>query len=541
MAERKVFSDSVIPLPDEEGFSPNGLLQQDEKPRDMEARMTLLFALEAPKEARQELEAKVAAGAVVSPSDLHNTYGVESDSVSKLEDWLKSEGFEIERVSDDGTSVYASAPLSTIESALKVDIVNVTKEGVTYAAAKDAPSLPEDVAGDHVRAIVGLQPFRRARKHLRRAPLATVDAEGGAGTAPVPEQGYLVADILSAYNAGNVEATGEGQEIAILIDTFPDENDLQAFWKANNLPTDLSRVEMINVRGGILPPIEGEESLDAQWSSGIAPDAKVRIYASGSLAFVALDRALDAILADLPSHPGLRQLSISLGLGETFFGAAHAEIAIQHDKFLRLAAAGVNVFVSSGDAGSNPDTTGHGSTGPLQAEYEASDTCVVGVGGTSLRFHDDGSVASETAWSGSGGGKSVVFDRPPWQTGDGVPEGSKRLVPDVSAAADPRTGGMVVLNGVRQAIGGTSWSAPVWAGLCARINDARIRAGKDALGFLNPLLYPLGTQCFRDVTQGTNGEFQASAGYDMVTGLGTPNVGELIDALVRAPAAVTTA
>ena len=66
-----------------------------------------------------------------------------------------------------------------------------------------------------------------------------------------------------------------------------------------------------------------------------------------------IDRALDRIIADLPSQPGMRQLSISLGLGETFM--APAEVATEHTKFLHLAAAGVNVFVSSGDAGSNPD------------------------------------------------------------------------------------------------------------------------------------------------------------------------------------------
>src|SRR3982750_2369992 len=103
-----------------------------------------------------------------------------------------------------------------------------------------------------------------------------------------------------------------------------------------------------------------------------------------SLRFVDLVLALDRIIADLPTQPGLRQLSISLGLGETFMGGPAGEVAVQHQRFLRLAAAGVNVFVSSGDAGSNPDVTGHG-TGPIsQAEYESSDPSVVGVGGTRL-------------------------------------------------------------------------------------------------------------------------------------------------------------
>src|SRR5207247_9575085 len=138
---------------------------------------------------------------------------------------------------------------------------------------------------------------------------------------------------------------------------------------------------------GPLQAPEGEETLDVEWSSGIARGATIRVYASGSLQFVDLDRALDRIIADLPTHPGMRQLSISLGLGETFLGGPTGEVAVQHQKFLRLAAAGVNVFVSSGDAGSNPDQTGHGSGGPLQAEYEASEPAVIGVGGTTLHLH----------------------------------------------------------------------------------------------------------------------------------------------------------
>src|SRR5262249_11232509 len=185
-------------------------------------------------------------------------------------------------------------------------------------------------------------------------------------------------------------------------------------------------IEKVNVSGGALPAPSGEDTLDACWASGIAPGAHVRIYATGSLSFVAIDRALDRIIADLPTHPGMRQLSISLGLGETFMSPA--EVATEHAKFLRLAAAGVNVFVSSGDPGANPEATGHGSGGPLQAEYESSDSAVIGVGGTSLRLNSTGAVNSELGWSGSGGGTSRFFNRPSWQTGAGVPHGSKRVV-----------------------------------------------------------------------------------------------------------------
>ena len=216
----------------------------------------------------------------------------------------------------------------------------------------------------------------------------------------------------------------------------------------------------------------------------------MRVYASGSLRFVDLDRALDRIIADLPSNPGMRQLSISLGLGEKFLGGPNGEVRTQHAKFLRLAAAGVNVFVSSGDAGSKPDDSGHSATGPTQAEYESSDSSVIGVGGTTLKLTPQGAVAAEVGWASSGGGKSIFFSRPAWQTGAGMPAGTQRLVPDVSLAADPNTGAFLVLNGRVVQIGGTSWSAPVWAGFCALINEARGERGQTIARIPQPFDLP---------------------------------------------------
>ena len=79
---------------------------------------------------------------------------------------------------------------------------------------------------------------------------------------------------------------------------------------------------------------------------------------------------------------------------------------------------------------------------------------------------------------------------------------------------------------------GTSWSTPCWAGFCALINEARGKAGKPLLTFLPPKLYPLlGSSSFRDITAGSNGAFNSTTGYDMVTGIGVPNVKQLISAL----------
>jgi kumamolisin len=419
-------------------------------------------------------------------------------------------------------------------------MVSVTRNGITYTAAKDAPSLPAEVA-QSVHAIIGLQPFRHANKHR----MAAVNA--GASVS----QGYLVSQILKAYNADGLGVTGTGQTIAILINSFAAPGDLTAFWAQNNIPATLDQIQQINVANANLPAPVDEETLDTEWASGIAPGATIRVYAAASLNFVDLDTAVDAILEDVGSIPGMRQLSISLGFGETFMGGPQGVAAAAHQKFLRLAAAGVNVFVSSGDAGSNPDNTGQLPVGPLQVEYAASDPSVIAVGGTTLILAPDGSVASETAWAGGGGGKSIFFDQPSWQTaaanaaagntvtGGAVTGGAEagnlrpmRLVPDVSLAADPSDGANLVLNGKSMMIGGTSWAAPVWAGFCALINEARGNAGKPFLPFLNPLIYPLiGTAAFRDITTGSNGAYSAGVGYDMVTGIGVPNVAALISAL----------
>jgi kumamolisin len=544
MSDRKVFKDSVTELPLDFGATPNGLILNQAKEDTRDQRMDLLFSLDMPS--KDDLEKRVAAGETVSPDELSNKYSPKAADVDQLKKWLAGQGFKVTGQSSDGTSVYANATVGQIEQSLAVNMVQVTKNGITYTAAQNAPSLPTDVGGP-VHAIIGLQPFRHAYKHrartLAHANRAALDPNGQ----PVPNiensPPYLVAEILKAYDADGVGVTGKGQTIAILIDTFPNDQDLTAFWTTNGVNTDLTRIKKIKVGAGHLPVPEGEETLDASWTSGIAPDATIKIYATGSLEFVALDLALDRIVTDATTDLSMRQLSVSLGLSEAFIGGPLGEAATQHQKFLKLAALGVNVFVSSGDAGSNPGSDGHTSTGPLNAEYSASDTAVVAVGGTTLKLNaSDGEVATEEAWPGSGGGDSTVFDRPPWQKGLGVPAENHRSVPDVSLAADPNTGAFLVLHGRPTGIGGTSWSAPVWAGFCAMINEVRQSKGLPSLPYLNPLIYPLlGSSSFRDIVSGSNGGFSAAPGYDRVTGLGAPIVSKLLTALSKAPAPAVAA
>lgn len=534
MSERKVFAGSVIKLPEVAGRTADGLMVNAVGTPHTDQTLEIHFSFAQPQDKQKELEDQVARGQQPEKAQIAAAFTAKTSDAQPLISWMKDNGYEIVGITSDG--VYARASASQIARTLAVNMVPVTKEGITFMAAQNEPSLPAEI-GAGVQAINGLQPFRHAHKHLRKLPHRYVNrpAEGAVASpaaSVVNGSAYMVSDLLKAYNADNLGVTGQGQTIAILIDTFPADSDLTAFWAQNNIPATLAQIQKINVAGGTLPDPSEEETLDASWSSGIAPGAQIRIYAAGGLTFVELDRALDAIVQDLPNHPEMRQLSISLGLGEDFM--TPDEVDTQHAKLLHLAASGVNVFVSSGDAGSNPDQQG-GSTGPTQVEYGASDPVVVGVGGTTLLLTSASDFVSETGWSGSGGGASQRFDRPVWQTGEGVPpSATKRLVPDVSLVADPNTGAFLVFQGqVGQPIGGTSWSAPVWAGFCALINEARANAGKPPLPFLNTLLYPLvGTAAFRDIAQGSNGSFTCGVGYDQVTGLGTPNIGDLIQRLV---------
>jgi len=518
MSNRKMFPDSIIPVPASAGLTAHGMAVNAAEPHHRAEKMDLSFSLGLPPARETELHERVDNGEVISPDDMKSKYSVDAGVAKALETWLKSEGFTITQVAPDRTTIYASAPASQVEASLGVHVVRVTQEGQSYTAASDVPSLPQAVAGSVVH-IGGLQPFRQARKHLRsHRPLQTDAAAAQPLVANAPP--YLVSEILKAYDDSGLTLTGAGQEIAILIDTFPLDSDLTAFWAANQIPGNLSRITKINVKGGALPAPSGEETLDAEWSSGIAPNANIRIYASGSLAFVDLDRALDQIITDAMARPAMRVLSISLGLGERLM--TKQEVMTEEDKFVRLAGLGVNVFVSTGDDGSNP-------SGQLQACWMSTSPHVVAVGGTSLRLTSNGQVASETGWAGSGGGKSMFFPLPSWQRGPGVLPGNQRTVPDVSATADPNEGGMVFLHGQRLQYGGTSWSAPVWAALCALINEARSNSKKPPLPYLNPLIYPFnGTNCFRDILVGGNGNYQSGPQYDLVTGIGTPDVKQLV-------------
>jgi kumamolisin len=168
---------------------------------------------------------------------------------------------------------------------------------------------------------------------------------------------------------------------------------------------------------------------------------------------------------------------------------------------------------------------------------------MVNVGGTTLSTDARGGWLGEQTWYdiplslGTSGGVSELFDLPGWQ---GAAAGNvaadrntgRRLTPDVAAVADPFTGVSFILDGQPTIGGGTSQAAPIWAGFAAVMNDYLLSTGGRRLGDLNPLLYRIAAgarlPAFRDVTLGGNAVDNAAPGYDLVTGLGTPRVGNLV-------------
>src|SRR5260370_10208226 len=265
MSDRKTFENSVTPLPEELGITPNGMMVNATSDEHRDQTMTLLFSLETPPSALEELEAKVARGEVVPPEELQQRYGPKQADVEKLKNWLESQGYKITNVSPDNTGIYAQASVGKMSETLGVNMVRVTRDGITYKAAQNAPSLPSEV-GNSVHAIIGLQPFRRAHKHSRMHLPSSGNRVSSADAAPAgPSTNiqnappYLVAELLKAYSANGLGVTGSGQTIAILIDTVPKTSDLQTFGQRNNVPPTLQQITIINVQGRALPPPQGAE------------------------------------------------------------------------------------------------------------------------------------------------------------------------------------------------------------------------------------------------------------------------------------------
>jgi pro-kumamolisin-like protein/PKD domain-containing protein len=290
-----------------------------------------------------------------------------------------------------------------------------------------------------------------------------------------------------------------------------------------------------------------EDALDLEWARASAPGAAIDMTFSPNSG-AGLYEAVDWLVA----HQAVNVISMSWGEPDVGIfnsydtpcsAACNASTDGSYGIFspvLAFAAAeGISVVAASGDCGAADGTSG------LATNFPASDTDVTGVGGTGLSTDANGTYVSEGGWSGNetgarapgcanqggSGGGYAPFPRPWWQAGF-VNGSTHRGVPDV--ALDAATPAEIVLEGSEAAVGGTSLSTPIWAGIAA-IGD---QYAGGPLGFLDPSLYAIAagpnySRDFHDIETGNNG-YAAGPGWDPVTGLGTPRVASLLKDLNRA-------
>jgi len=480
-----------------------------------------------------ELRARVARGERIAHSEMLARYLPTESAYAAVESWAIGEGLEVQPRSTLLLEVAARAKIRDVERSLHTTFHRVRGiDGVEYSSAATAPELPAEIA-QHVVAVRGLQPgTERLRPHASPVVRGSIR--------------YLSpATIREYYHATGFD--GAGQTIAIMGIAI-DPNDLIGFWAAAGVPQSISNVTTVN-RGWqnqtVLRGPEMETTGDVEWSSAMAPAAHIRLYETiDAYAFAA------ALLEDMQTIPGLRQASLSFG-SEEAVRRPDGTMA-ESQLYAALAAEGLTFFVASGDSGSNALLNlvgGYDPNGPPAVQYPASDPCVVAVGGTLMALDGAGGMGvGEISYAAygpdgkvilhgfaSGGGISAFFARPVWQSGPGVPGTAMRCIPDVSSVwgAD-QFPAYLFFNGSDSSFGGTSLSAPLWAGLCALLNQARANAGKPALGLLGPRIYPLiGTDAFNDVVVGNNGAYDAGRGFDLCSGIGSPNIAKLAIALTN--------
>ncbi|MGI9123726.1 MAG: S53 family peptidase, partial [Mycobacterium sp.] len=400
--------------------------------------------------------------------------------------------------------------------------------GQDFYASPQQPSVPAPVHADvaALGRILSYTPHRESRPPF---------------PAEVPEQGLSPDALMRTYNAMPMREAGHtGNGVTVVVFAFDgfDQSDLDLFSSTFNLPRFTP-----DVIGGQPPARRGEATMDLEAIHAIAPDAKkVLVNARPTVEGEAPYRKIAEMMEDTSRrYPGaVWSLSIGWGCDKLITAAdlvpVRAALSAAHSL-------GTTAFDASGDLAGLECKGGDEWSSPPHADNVGLDAVasmpeMTDVGGTTLSTDASGGWLSEQAWfdaplsQGTGGGVSAIFDRPAWQDGISAdPGGKRRLTPDISAVADPFTGVKIVFDQQVIVGGGTSLAAPIWAGFAAVMNQFLTDSGGRSLGDINPLLYRVAEgarlPAFRDIVLGGNAVASAGPGYDLVTGLGTPDVDNL--------------
>jgi N-acetylneuraminic acid mutarotase len=456
-------------------------------------------------------------------------FGPTVEDYQAVVDFAKSNGLAVTGTAANRLIVPISGSVAQVEAAFNVRMNSYRHptEKRTFFSPDREPSLNLNVQVAH---IAGLNNFSMPRPMVTKAATAQsskVTATVGSG----PGGAYLASDMRAAYYGG-AALTGSGQTVGLMeFDGYNISDVNETFSSAGqSYSVPINNVLLDGATGASVSGNDAEETLDIVQAIGMAPGLnQVRVYIGSN----------DAdILSTMASENIAQQLSISWMWNPD-------DPSTDDVFFLEFAAQGQSVFASSGDWGSYPSST-------EPNYYPAEDVYVTSVGGTSLTTNGAaGSWNSETAWMYSGGGISPDgIPIPSWQAGVANTSngGSTTLrnVPDVAAEAGNDNYLCAIPYGCAGGFGGTSFAAPRWAGFMALVDQQAEEAEMPAGGFVNSAIYAIGagssySSNLHDIVSGDNCAggtpcYSAVPGYDLVTGWGSPNGQNLIDALAGSAA-----
>ncbi len=368
-----------------------------------------------------------------------------------------------------------------------------------------------------------------------------------------PGGGYTPENIDDAYNFERMisgtndysetglaaDATGHGQVMAVVEYNDYKDSDIST-WISTTRGT-ANHVQVVRRPiNGYTPTFDangsGEVEFDIELMTGIAFGAEsLQVYIDANT-----DQGTEDIFNEVmvdPLNPSVLSNSWGLDENESTNGFTDYSFLDAENSLLQMIAArGISFFSASGDDGAYDDTN---TPTVLSVDDPGSQPYATSCGGTTLNY-DDLPYATESAWSdrtttpasGSGGGISRVWSIPSYQKN--APLGSEasttmRNVPDVCTDADPNSAYAFYFQSTWEESGGTSGAAPIWAGFTACVNENRVNHGLATIGLLNPSIYPILSNSvqyandFNDVTSGNNLYYNAVAGYDLATGMGSFN------------------
>jgi kumamolisin len=448
-------------------------------------------------------------GHYLTPDQFAARFGPAAATVRQVTGYLASQGLKVTNVAKGNLVVDASGTAAQIEAAFGTHLSNYKQGSKSYYANDAAPSLPGGIASSVV-SVAGLDNYAKLT-HSAVIPAAVSPRATN----------FTPAKIRSGYNLTSLIGAGYkgvGEKVALVeFDGY-----VQSYITTydNNFSLGVSsNPAKVTVDGGsgAIGSGEVEVELDIEVVQAIAPAASISVYEAPNTDAGEADMYAAMVSADVPV--------ISSSWGASELDRTSANITAVDTVLKQAAAQGESVYAASGDSGS-----ADAANGSTAVDFPASDPNVSGVGGTNLTETSAGAWSKEVAWSGSGGGVSVDFAKPGYQSAQ---SGSFRSVPDVSTDGGPNSPWEIYTEGTWTQVWGTSAAAPSWAAFTSIYDQYAAAKGKAALGFANPTLYAIGagssySTAFHDIKSGSNGAYSAGTGYDRVSGWGSYNAGSFI-------------